>query len=1009
MRVTNQFISRALINQINSSNTSMNKQYNKISSNRQYLTTSENPTNNALAMEYHNSVNERKQYVRNIESATDWYSNSDASLTEIESIIQRCRELAVQGANGTWEETDFNAMASEVNEMIKALSDIANTHVGEEYIFAGAQTNIEPITLKNGSVSGMNTSIVNMLGEVLDDVNAQNPTTVQYSGGDYRLISQIDSSTTIDRSITGLEMFFSHSSVTQGPTFTTDIPPLETSTPLNTLNGGKGVQLGVMVVTDHAGIKHDIDLNGAKTLDDVIYMIGETGNFEAGIDEVPSETAVSLGLFRTAGNSKTLNGLSLGPLYNGLPYAETTRLSELNNGEGIVGGYLNVNTSDGRNFRVDLSGCEYISDVCDALNAVNGGGALNSYFDLENQRFVVQDLTGGNGDFSINSTKNQLYIRDIGSHTAEDLGLLKNAAGGNRIIADYQQNADSVSSPLIYLNNGEGVDVGYFVITNHAGDEFVVDVTHAVTQQDVIDAINAASDGTVVASYNDASNRIIIDDGSTGTSDFKVEEFRGTNPLTVSDTTSIAKNLGLLKSTNGNSIAGTPLKDSSNAVATSSTLLTDLNPPVEAGTIVIKSGNKKEGELIDLSNCITLGDVVNTISLSAGYEAALDINGSITVYDPMAPVGTGLTIEEVSNVARDLGFVNGATQLSTEVIAGAPITVGKLPTLQCGLDLDPQVTGATMLRDLNNGFGVTLGTIRIVDKAGQAANIDLRGCETVQDVLDKINDPNNGIYIEASINADGNGIAITDKNHGAPGRLRITDTDSDCAKTLGISGTTYDLTYSGSDLDPSLTENTPLSSLRGGIPTGKVFVQSGSYSTEIDLSECKTLGDVIDKLSNTDYNLGLQAWIDGDGKHLNLTNTDGLPFIKITDMDRSGMSEELGLCNSSGIFSTLIDLRDNLLRGDVSAISNVSLMQIDVDLKQILELHTEVGAKTNRVSYTKEKHENLILNIKEMLGNVEELDMVEAIIQMTEMETAYQGALQVGSRIMQLSLLDFLR
>ena len=375
----------------------------------------------------------------------------------------------------------------------------------------------------------------------------------------------------------------------------------------------------------------------------------------------------------------------------------------------------------------------------------------------------------------------------------------------------------------------------------------------------------------------------------------------------------------------------------------------------------------------------------------------------------MAPVGTGLTIEEVSNVARDLGFVNGATQLSTEVIAGAPITVGKLPTLQCGLDLDPQVTGATMLRDLNKGFGVTLGTIRIVDKAGQAANIDLRGCETVQDVLDKINDPNNGIYIEASINADGNGIAITDKNHGAPGRLRITDTDSDCAKTLGISGTTYDLTYSGSDLDPSLTENTPLSSLRGGIPTGKVFVQSGSYSTEIDLSECKTLGDVIDKLSNTDYNLGLQAWIDGDGKHLNLTNTDGLPFIKITDMDRSGMSEELGLCNSSGIFSTLIDLRDNLLRGDVSAISNVSLMQIDVDLKQILELHTEVGAKTNRVSYTKEKHENLILNIKEMLGNVEELDMVEAIIQMTEMETAYQGALQVGSRIMQLSLLDFLR
>lgn len=1009
MRVTNQYIARALINQINSSNTSMNKQYNKISSNRQYLKISDNPTNNALAMEYHNSMNERKQYVTNIESATDWYKNSDTSLTQIESIVQRCRELAVEAANGTWEKTDYTAMAAEVNEMINALSDIANTHVGEEYIFAGAQTDTKPITVSNAAQSGMNTSIVNMLGEILEDVNVQNPTTVSYAGGDYRLISQIDTSTTIDKSITGLEMFFGHTSVTQGPTYTTDIPPLEESTPLNALNGGKGVQLGIMMVTDHAGVTHEIDLKGAKTLADVIYMINETGNFEAGIDEVPSETAVSLGLYRTAGNAKTLLGLSLGPLHNGQPYAQTTRLSDLNHGEGIVGGYLNINTSDGRNFRVDVSGCEYISDVCDRINATNGGGTLNSYFDLENQRFVVEDLTGGNGDFSITSTKNQLYIKDTGSHTAEDLGLLKNIGSGNRIIADYQQDTDSISSPLRNLNNGEGIDEGYFVITNHAGDEFKVDVTRAVTQKDVVDAINLASDGTVVASYDDVSNRIIIDDASVGTNDFKIEEFHGNNPLTISDTTSVAKNLGLLKSTNGNSISGVPLKDAGNFTATSATLLTDLNPPVTAGQIVIKSGNKAEGETVDLSNCLTLGDVVDAINGSAGYQAALEADGSLVVYDPLAPLGTGLTVEEVSNVARDLGFVNGSTHISTEHVAGAPITVGSLPTLQCGEDLDPQVTGATMLRDLNNGNGVSLGTIRIVDKAGRAANIDLRDCQTVQDVLDKINDPNNGIYVEATINDDNNGIAITDQNHGAPGRLRIMDTDSNCAQTLGISGITHDLTFKGSDLDPALTADTPLSCLKSGIPTGKIFVQSGSYSTELDLSGCKTVGDVIDKLSNSDYNLGLQAWIDDDGKHLNLTNTDGLPYIKITDLDNSGMSEQLGFSNSSGLFSTLIDLRDNMLREDVSAISNVSLKLIDVDLKRILELHTEVGARTNRVSYTKEKHESLVLNIKEMLGNVEELDMVEAIIQMTEMETAYQGALQVGSRIMQQSLLDFLR
>ncbi|MDD2624501.1 MAG: hypothetical protein PHQ02_06735, partial [Candidatus Riflebacteria bacterium] len=132
MRVTNQFIVSSMIRQINKSNTSLNNQQVKISSGNQYLKISENPTNNALAMEYKNSINEKKQYVTNIESAGDWYKNTDSSLTNIESIIQRVRELAVEGANGVWEETDYKGMAAEIDELISALADVANTQVGNE-------------------------------------------------------------------------------------------------------------------------------------------------------------------------------------------------------------------------------------------------------------------------------------------------------------------------------------------------------------------------------------------------------------------------------------------------------------------------------------------------------------------------------------------------------------------------------------------------------------------------------------------------------------------------------------------------------------------------------------------------------------------------------------------------------------------------------------------------------------------------------------------------------------
>lgn len=1013
MRVTNQFITSSLIRQINKANTALNNQHVKISSGQQYLKTSENPTNNALAMEYKNSIHEKKQYVTNIESVNDWYKNSDSSLTNIEDIIQRVRELAVEGANGVWEETDYVGMAAEIDELISALMDVANTQVGDEYIFGGARSATSPINVVDGAGSGINTNLVNIMGEVLENVNAARPVAVTYTGSKDRLTSQIDTSTIIEKSITALEMFFGGSGVNTAPTYTEIIPPLEGSTMLSTLNSGRGVQLGTILISDHAGVVHEIDLSAARTLDDALSIISESGNFEAGIDELPSDTAVSLGLFRTAGNSALLQGLSLGPLHNGLPYTQNTPLANLNQGMGVTGGYLNVNTSDGMNFRVDISGCVTIGDVVNVINATDGGSTLQASFNLEHQRFEIKDLTGGRGEFSINSTKNQLYIKDLGSNTAMELGLLKNAGVASNIIyADYQQATDSAFSPLSGLNGGKGVGQGYFTLSNHAGNSFVVDVTNAVTQQDVVDAINLVSDGTFGATFDTATNRIVITDNSVGTNEFKIEEFSGNQPLTIADTTHIANNLGLLKSTNGNTLAGNSLIDgNTNNFATINSNLADLNPPITiSGNVVIKSGNNSEMTL-DLGDCVTINDVLAKFNGTGTYTAAFDPNlGSILISNPSAPVGSGITIEEINNTARDLGLITGATNTSTSVVAGAPLTVAPLPTLEGSVDLDPFITGATMLHDLNDGMGVTLGTIRIVDKAGDAANIDLRGCQTVQDILDKINNPNNGIYVEARINGDGNGFEIVDKNRGAIGRLTITDTDSNCAKTLGISGWTYDNNYMGTDLDPALTLDTPLSILNGsGIPTGKVYVQSGDYSCEIDLSNCKTLGDVIDKLSNTDYNLGLQAWISPDGKRLNLTNTKGMPYIKLSDLDGSGMCETMGMANSAGLFATLVDLRDNMLRGDAKAISNISLARLDDDLKRVLELHTEVGAKSNRVTYTKEKHENIILNLKESLGNVEDIDMVEAIIQMTEMEMAYQASLQVGSRIMQLSLLDFLR
>ena len=192
---------------------------------------------------------------------------------------------------------------------------------------------------------------------------------------------------------------------------------------------------------------------------------------------------------------------------------------------------------------------------------------------------------------------------------------------------------------------------------------------------------------------------------------------------------------------------------------------------------------------------------------------------------------------------------------------------------------------------------------------------------------------------------------------------------------------------------------------------GKVYIQSGDYSGKIDLTGVKTVGEMLDKLSNTDSRFNLQAWISPDGKHLNLTNTKGQPYVKVRDLGgkNPNTASSLGLGASPSIFTTLMDLRDNLQRGDPQAISDESLKNLDVDLGRVLKLHAEVGAKTNRVNAAKEKQKTLTLNLKEMLSSVEDIDMAGAITRMTELQTAYQAALQTGSKVLQTTLMDFLR
>jgi flagellar hook-associated protein 3 FlgL len=85
------------------------------------------------------------QYQRNADAAMARLAQEETALIGIENLLQRVRELAVQGANGTLSDEDRDAIAVEVREHMDAYLQLANTRdANGEYIFAGFQSLTRP-------------------------------------------------------------------------------------------------------------------------------------------------------------------------------------------------------------------------------------------------------------------------------------------------------------------------------------------------------------------------------------------------------------------------------------------------------------------------------------------------------------------------------------------------------------------------------------------------------------------------------------------------------------------------------------------------------------------------------------------------------------------------------------------------------------------------------------------------------------------------------------------------
>jgi len=111
---------------------------------------------------------------------------------------------------------------------------------------------------------------------------------------------------------------------------------------------------------------------------------------------------------------------------------------------------------------------------------------------------------------------------------------------------------------------------------------------------------------------------------------------------------------------------------------------------------------------------------------------------------------------------------------------------------------------------------------------------------------------------------------------------------------------------------------------------------------------------------------------------------------------------------SDNLFQVVKDIMNALEQSDTFAL-NDALGRLDSRFDKILEVRSEVGAKANRLDLASRRLSDIDINLQTLQSRTEGVDMAALIVNLKTAENAYQASLSAGARIIQTSLMDFLR
>ena len=108
------------------------------------------------------------------------------------------------------------------------------------------------------------------------------------------------------------------------------------------------------------------------------------------------------------------------------------------------------------------------------------------------------------------------------------------------------------------------------------------------------------------------------------------------------------------------------------------------------------------------------------------------------------------------------------------------------------------------------------------------------------------------------------------------------------------------------------------------------------------------------------------------------------------------------------IFNTLNDLKTALTNNNVSNIQD-AMTKLDAHFNQISNKISDIGSRVVRMEIKEKIFQEMDITNTDRLSKIEDADITQAIMDLKAKETAYQAALSSASRVLNVSLVDYLR